>query len=219
MAEPQSARGWLSALALLGLALVLPPAVAVGLRGDEGVPRSLPVDSADATSAADAALRELNVRVHHYCGGQGTFDSISLRSAAVAVISDAAELELSATLDGAYPALLGLARGPSGKWTLVRSEPYACEIRSEGGAMAINSRAAIEKHNADPARTHERAAYKFLGGRTDSQILERLLPASSRAGVRPPGLFGATQLEAPAGVAQRFAIELEPAGAPRIPVC
>lgn len=201
------------AVALL-LLIAAPLAGAVGLRGEEGVPRVVPTGSADVRAASDAALRELNVRAGHYCPQQGAFRSIRVRAAAQAVISDALELELSATLDGTRAALLGMRRGVEGKWSLVRSEPYACEVRSSGGRGGLSARADIEKHNADPGRTFDRAHYKAFDALTDAQLRARLL----RPVFAPPDDVGgrvAVELSPAVSAALAEAAELEKRRSPR----
>jgi hypothetical protein len=164
---------------------------AVGLHGDDGIPLSIAADSADARAAAEAALRELNVRIRHYCPKQGTFARIEVLSAGRTVVSDAMQIDLTARLDGAHTVRLFLEQGPRGKWPLERSEPYACELRA--AAMTINAREGVEKHNADPTRTYTAAVYKQFEGFTDAQLVARLVR---------------TSLAAPAGAVETVAVAL-----------
>jgi len=160
---------------VLVCAALAPPlaASALQLAGESGVPETIDPDCEIARQATEAALREVNVRVHHYCRSQGQFHTAKADQAARVVISHAEEVELALVLDGAHAAAVGMREAPGGKWALVSSRPYPCEIRK--AAMTINDVETIEKHNADPVRTYDRASYKRFEGRTDAQIEKELL--------------------------------------------
>lgn len=148
--------------------------------GSMGAGSSLALDSQRVKDGIQLALHDLNVRVRHACPQQASFSKAVATEAAAAMIAGAVELQLRLLVDGSLPVRVDIGESPSGKSFYIGSDPEPCEVRAS--LMTLNDPVAIEKHNANPARTFDRASYKRFEGLTDTQILASHLGAMRIAG-------------------------------------